>query len=185
MSEHIIDNMINAIKSKQAPLFTPPAHIPHLRPTTQPTPTYVVRQCKFCGHNCHGDFALAQHLSEHLHDDHAHSYIAQTAARYDKYRLDALQILHRHLVVDYTEDQRLDAMVECDKFSGNYSFHGCNGEYVDGGRPNAWIIHVLRKHSKQEMIDQFSREDWNEFKDAYKQAMPELEKAYALVRGRK
>lgn len=188
--QDILNNAIARIQQRetQQPLFSKRPPVPHLKPATQEQPrkvapkvtNYVTRGCKFCGHECHGDFALAQHLSEHTTDPN--EYVAKTANRYNKYRLDALQILHRGLVADYTEDERLDAMVECDKFSSNYSY-GCNGEYVDGGRPHAWVIHILRKHDKKEMVDQFSKEDWEEFKVAYNKAIPALERAYSLVRG--
>ena len=187
----VIDSMITAIKGKQAPLFDPPAHIPHLRQATQPqaprmaprVTTFITRECKFCGHKCHGNFALAQHLSEHVNDNDG--YTVTTARKYDKRRHDALTVLYREIASKYqTEDEHMDAMVPCDKFAHDSTIP-CKGEYLDGGHPHAWVYHILRCHPKWQLVDEFAKEDWEEFKNAYNKAIPELERAYTLVQGRR
>ena len=178
-------------RETQQPLFSKRPPVPHLKPSTQEQPpklaprAFVIRDCKFCGHKCHGYFALAQHLSEHVSEEQPGSYMDKKAREYAKHKDDALSLLYKEMVNKYqTKDERMDAMVWCDKFAHDSTMH-CNGEYLDGGHPNAWVYHVLRSHTKQQMIDEFSKEDWEEFKAAYNKAIPALERAINLVQGRR
>ena len=161
-----IFEQLNNKPTMQPTLFTNPEPVPHLKPSNNGIKYHT---CKFCGFKCHGDFGLAQHLSECLKDT-VDPHQMSVYTRYNTKRLNALQIWENKLPKD--------AMVHCT--IPQHPTSTCTHTHMDNGA--AWVHHLLLHHTKQELVNNFTKQDLVAFKDEFAKHTLTLENVYKMSR---
>ena len=141
------------------------------------TPDFKIYFCKFCKkQNLEGRFTLSQHLCECLGHENRHprNNYEEKVYQHERRRRDtAITAMIRKVMIEAGEN------ISKDREECPFNMWVCAGVYE--GVKHMPVLHMLYKHTKEDMVRELSKEELQRFTAMYKLALPRLEYFFKLT----